>query len=116
MISLFSRDNGGIWWQHEVDSWIWDQVGLEFSNINIQSSIESQWGGQWWDNLGNQSVQVGVSGSFNIQVSSADIINGFIVQHNADISVFQKRMSGQDGVIWFNNGSWDLGRWIDGES
>jgi len=25
-----------------VNSWIWDQVGLEFSDINVQSTIESQ--------------------------------------------------------------------------
>ena len=26
----------------EVNSWIWDKIGLEFSDINIKSTIESK--------------------------------------------------------------------------
>jgi hypothetical protein len=62
-----------------MDSWIWDQVGLEFGDIDIQGSVESEGGGQWWDNLGDQSVQVGVGWSFDIEISSADIIDGFVI-------------------------------------
>jgi hypothetical protein len=72
-----------------MDSWIWDQVGLEFGDIDIQGSVESEGGGQWWDNLGDQSVQVGVGWSFDIEISSADIIDGFVIQHNGNIGVFQ---------------------------
>ena len=79
MISFLSWDNWGIWWQHEMDSGIWDQVGLEFSNINVQGTIESEGSSQRWDNLSNESVQVGVCGSFNIEISSADIIDGFVI-------------------------------------
>jgi len=71
-----------------MDSGIWDQVGLEFSYIDVQGTIESEWGSQWWDDLGDKSVQVGVGGSFNIEISSADIIDGFIVEHNGNISMF----------------------------
>lgn len=99
-----------------MDSWIWDQIGLKFGDINVQGSIESQWGGQRWDNLSDQSVQVSVSWSFNIQLSSADIIDGFIVQNDGNIGVFQKGVSGQDRVIWLNNGGWNLWGWINGES
>lgn len=74
MVSFFGRDDGGIRRKHEVDSGIRYQVGLEFGDINVQGSIESQRGGQRGDNLSDQSVQVGVGGSFNIQVSSADIV------------------------------------------
>ena len=79
-----------------MDSWIWDQVGLEFSNINIQGTIESEGGSQRGDNLSDESVQVGVGWSFNIEVSSADIVDGFVIEHNSNISVFQKGMSGKD--------------------
>lgn len=88
-----------------MDSWIRDQIGLEFSNINVQGSIESQRGSQRGNDLGYQSVQVGIGWSFNIQLSSADIIDSFIVQHNINISVFQQRVGRQDTVVWFNDGS-----------
>jgi len=99
-----------------MDSWIWYQIGLEFGDIDVQGTIESQRGGQWGDDLSDESVQVGISGSLNIQISSADIVDGLVVEHNGNIGVFQQWMSGQDGVVWLNYGGGDLGRWVDGES
>ena len=95
-----------------MDSGIGDEVGLEFSDIDVEGTIESQRGGQRGNDLGDKSVQIGVGGSFNIQLSSADIINGLIVQHDSNISVFQKGVSGQNGVVRFNNGSGNLRRGI----
>jgi hypothetical protein len=76
-----------------MDSWIWDQVSLEFGDINVKSTIESKGSSQGRDNLSNKSVQVGVSWSFNIEVSSANIVHGFIVDHDCDISVFEEGVS-----------------------
>jgi len=42
MISLLCRDNWCIWWQHEMNSWVRNQVGLEFGDINVKSTIKSQ--------------------------------------------------------------------------
>jgi len=116
VVGLLSRDDGGIRAQHEVDSWVWDQVGLEFGDIDVQGSVESQGGSQGRDDLGDQSVQVGVGWSLDIEVSSADIVDGFVVQHDSDIGVLQQRVGGEDGVVWLNDGGGDLGRWVDGES
>jgi hypothetical protein len=99
-----------------MDSWIWHQIGLELGDINVQSTIESEGGSEGGDNLGNESVQVGVGWSLDIKISSADVIDGFVINHNGDISVLKKRMGGEDGVVWFNNGGGDLWGWIDGES
>ena len=116
VISFLRWDNWRVWTQHKVDTGIWDQIGLEFGNINVQGTIESQWGSQRWNDLGNESVQVGVCWSFNIQLSSADVINGFVIKDICDISVFQKWVSGQNWIVWLNNSCGDLGRWIYGET
>ena len=87
-----------------MNSWVRDQVGLEFSDVDVQGTIESQGGGQRGDNLSDESVQVGVSGSLNVQLSSADVIDGFVIEDNGDISVFQQRVGGENGVVRFNNG------------
>ena len=99
-----------------MDSWIWDQVSLEFSTINVKGTVESEGGSERGDNLSDESVQVGVGWSLNVKVSSADVIDGFVIEDNGDISVLEKRVSGKDGVVWLNNGSGDLWGWIDGES
>jgi hypothetical protein len=39
-----------------MDSRIRDQVGLEFSDIDVKGTIESQRGGQRGDNLSDKSV------------------------------------------------------------
>jgi hypothetical protein len=99
-----------------VDTRIWDQVGLELSDINVQGTIESQRGSQGRNDLGNESVQVGISGSLNIELSSADIVNSFVIEDNSDISVLQERVGRQDRVVWLNNGGGDLGGWVNGEA
>jgi hypothetical protein len=99
-----------------MDSWIWHQVGLELGNIDIEGTIESEGSGQGRDSLGNESVQVGVGWSLDVEVSSADIIEGLVVKDDSDIGVLKKRVSGEDGVVWLNNGGGDLWRWVDGES
>jgi len=65
--------------------------------------------------LTDQSVKIGVGWSFDIQVTSADIIDGFVVNHESTVRVFQGGVSGKDGVVWFNNSGGDLWCWVDGE-
>ena len=99
-----------------MDSWVWHQVGLELSNINIEGTIESEGGSEGGDNLSDESVQVGVGWSLDIKVSSADIIDGLVIKDNGDISVLKKRVSGEDRVVWLNNGGGNLWGWVDGET
>ena len=98
-----------------MDSWIWDQVSLEFNDINVQGAIKSQWGIKRGNDLRNESVQVGVGWSLNVEVSSADFIDGYGLKHNSNISVFQKGESWDDEFVSLNDGSWDLWGWRDGE-
>jgi hypothetical protein len=99
-----------------MDSWVWHQVSLEFGDINVKSTIESEGGGEGGDNLGNESVQVGVGWSLDIEVSSADIIDGLVIKDDSDIGVLKKGVSGEDGVVWLDNGGGDLWGWVDGET
>jgi len=38
-------------------------------------------------------------------LSSADVIDSFVVEHNSDIGVFKKGVGGENGVVRFNDGS-----------
>ena len=99
-----------------MDSGIRHQIGLEFSDVHVQSTVESETGSQRGDDLSDESVEISVGGSLDVQLSSADIIDGLVVQHHSDIGVFQQRVSGEDGVVRLNDSSGDLGRRIDGEA
>ena len=66
--------------------------------------------------MSNKSVQVGISWSFNIQVSSADIVKSFVINLVGDIGVFQQRVYTQDTVVWFDNSGGNLRTSPDGET
>jgi len=99
-----------------MDTWVGHQVSLELSDIDVEGTIESEGGSQGGDDLRDQSVEIGVGGSLNIKVSTADIVDGLVVEHDGDIGVLEKGVSGEDGVVWLNNGGGDLRGWVDGET
>ena len=115
MVCLFSRDDWSIGNEREMDTWVGYQVSLELSKIHIEGTIEAEGGSDGGHNLTNKPVQVGVGWSLNVKVSSADIINSFVVNHEGAVRVFQGSMSGQNGVVGLNNSGGYLGCWVDRE-
>ena len=98
-----------------MDTWVWDQVSLELGKIDVEGTIESEGGGDGWDDLTDQSVKIGVGWSFDIQITSADVVDGFVINHESTVGVFQGGVGGKDGVVWFDNSGGDLWGWVDGE-
>merc|ERR1711937_1132064 len=95
VVSLFSANDWSIRSQREVDSWIWNQVSLELGQIHIESSIKSERGSDGGHDLSNQTVEVGVGRPLNVQITTADVVDGLIVHHEGTISVFQGGVGGQ---------------------
>ncbi|KAJ8027549.1 hypothetical protein HOLleu_32717 [Holothuria leucospilota] len=96
-----------------MDTWVGYQVGLELGQIHIQGAIKSQGGSDGGYNLTNQTIQVGVGWPLDIQVPSANVIDSLVVNHEGTVRVLQGGMCGQDGVVWLNNSSGDLGCWVN---
>jgi hypothetical protein len=115
VVGLLGRDDWSIGGQWEVDTWVWDQIGLEFSKIDVQGTIESERSSDRGYNLGDQSVQVGVGWTFNVQVSAADIVDGFVINHEGTVGVFQSGVASQDRVVWLDNSGGNLWGWVDSE-
>lgn len=65
--------------------------------------------------LCDQAVQILEIGTFQAQVSSADIVNSFIVDHERTIGVLESSMSGKDRIVWLDNGSRSLWCWVHAE-
>jgi hypothetical protein len=63
--------------------------------------------------LGNQPVEVGVRWSLDVEVSSADVVDGLVVNHERAVGVLEGGVASEDGVVWLNNGSGDLRGWVD---
>mmetsp|Transcript_27255 Transcript_27255/g.50246 ORF Transcript_27255/g.50246 Transcript_27255/m.50246 type:complete len:459 (+) Transcript_27255:280-1656(+) len=116
VVSLLGRDDGSVGGKHEMDTGVGHQVGLELSDIDVEGTIETEGGSEGGDNLSNETVQVGVGGTLNVEGTTADIVDGLVIKHNGDIGVLKERVGGKDGVVGLNNGGRDLGRGVDGET
>jgi len=62
--------------------------------------------------LRDESVEVGVSWSFNIEIATTYIIDGLVVHHEGAVRVLQGGVGGQDGVVGLNHGCGHLGSWV----
>merc|ERR1712054_603166 len=101
---------------HEVDARVWHQVGLELSHIDVESTIESEGCSQGGDNLGGQTVQVGVGGAFDVEATTADVVESLVVKHDSDVGVLQEGVGSEGGVVWLNDSSRHLRGWVHAES
>ncbi len=84
------------------------QIGLELIEIHIESSIESERSGDGGNDLSDQTVEVGVGGTFDVQVAATDVVDGLVVDHEGAVGVLQGGVGGQDGVVGFHNSGGDL--------
>merc|ERR1719326_2610061 len=108
VVRLLSRDDRGVGRKHEVDTWVRHQVGLELSDVHVQSTIETQRGRQGRRDLSDDAVQVGVRRALDVEATTAHIVDGLVVQAEGHISVLQQGVGGKDVIVRFHNSSGDL--------
>ncbi|KAG7237896.1 hypothetical protein INR49_031689 [Caranx melampygus] len=83
--------------------------------INIEGTIETEGSSDGGHDLTDQPVQVGVGRTLDIEVPTADIIDGLIIYHEGTVRVLQGGVGGQDGVVGLHHSGGHLGSWVDGE-
>jgi len=115
VVGLLGGDDGSVRGKHEMDTGVGHQIGLELRDINVQRAIETEGGGQGGDDLGQQTVQVGVRGALDVEVAAADVVKSFVVDLIGNIGVLEKRMDTQHGVVGLDDGGGNLGAAPDGE-
>jgi len=115
VVSLLRRDDGRISRKREVDTRVRDQVSLELGQVHIQGPVKSQGSSDGRDDLTDETIQVGVSGPLDVEISPADVIDGFVVDHEGAVRVLQGGVSGENGIVWFNHRRGNLRSRVDGE-
>jgi hypothetical protein len=70
-----------------VDTGVGDEVGLELGDVNVEGTIEPEGGGEGRDDLGDETVEVGVGGALNVEVPAADVVEGLFVLADVDFGV-----------------------------
>lgn len=98
-----------------MNAGVWDQVGLELVQIDIESTVETQGRCDGADNLGDQAIEVFVRGAGNVKVAAADVVDRLVVDKKSAIRVLNSAVSGQYSIIRFDNGGVSSRRRIDGK-
>jgi hypothetical protein len=77
--ALVGRDDRRETDQGVVDTWVWDKVGLELVEIDVERTIETQAGCDRADNLSDETVQVLEIWARDIEILAADVVHSFVV-------------------------------------
>ena len=115
MIGLLGGDDGSVRGEHEVDAGVRDEVGLELGNVDVESTIKAKGGRQARDDLSDETVEVGVGGTLDVEVAAADVVQGLVVQAEGAVGVLEEGMGGKDGVVGLDDGGGNLGGRADGK-
>ena len=140
MVSLIGREERGVGGQREMDTgettrgciseeqyakkrvivlergrYVRHQVGLEFVQVDVQATVETEGRGDAGNDLGDQPVQVGETGGGNTELLLADLEDGLIVDHERAVRVLEGGMGGQDRVVRLDNRTRQLGGGVDGK-
>ena len=99
MSRFLRRDDRGVGSEWEMNSWEGYQIGLEFVEIDIESSVEAERTGDAGNYLGNQAVQVGEGWRGNSEVASTDVVDGLVVNHEGAVDVLERSVGSQDRVV-----------------
>ena len=82
MGGFVSREEGRESGEREVDTGEGDKVGLEFVEIDVQGTIETEGCGDRGDDLSNQAVEVRVAWLGNTKALLANVEDGLVINLN----------------------------------
>jgi hypothetical protein len=76
----------------EMESWEWDKVDSQFSEIGVQLSWESEAACDTWDGSWDEMVKITICWGGELKGSEADIIKGLIINAHNFIGIFDELM------------------------
>merc|ERR1719478_770647 len=94
VVGLLGGDDGSVGADHEMDAGVWHQVGLELSEVDVESTIETEGSRQGGDDLTDETVEVGVGGALHVEAATADVVQGLVVKHDSDVGVLKEGVGG----------------------
>lgn len=98
-----------------MNPWVGNQIGLELVEIDIESTVEAQAGGDGADNLGDETVEVLVAGAGDVKVATTDVVDGLVVNKESTVGVLDGAVGGEHSVVRLNDGGGNTRGGVDGE-
>merc|ERR1712100_763794 len=117
--SVLLGSSGGEWGEtshEEMESWEWDEVDSELSEIGVELSWESEAAGDTGESGRDEMVKITIGWGGELKGSEADIVESLVINAHNLIGVLDELMDREGSVVWLNDGIRDLWWWHDGES
>jgi hypothetical protein len=108
VVGLLGRDDRRVRGEHEVDARVGHQVGLELSHIDVEGTIETKGSSERGHDLTDETVEVGVGRSLDVEGSSAHVVEGLVIEAEGAVGVLQEGVRGKHVVVRLNDGGGDL--------
>ncbi len=93
----------------EVQTWEWNHVHSQFAEISVKLTRETKASGDTRHGCTNEMVQIAISWVGQLEGTEADVVQSLVVDAVGFISILDKLMDGEGGVVRFHNGVRDLG-------
>ena len=87
MGDLLARNDRRVADQWIVDTRVRHQVGLELVQVDIESTIEAQAGRDGADDLGNQTVEMLIVRTRDVEVAATDVVDCLVIDEECAIRV-----------------------------
>ena len=81
VVGLLGRDDRGVGREREVDARVRHQVGLELGEVDVEGTVEPERRGHRRGDLGDEPVEVGVGRALDVEVATADVVDGLVVNY-----------------------------------
>ena len=104
--SVLLGSSGGKWGEsshEEMESWEWDQVNCELSEIRVKLSWESKAASNSGEGSRYEMVKITIGWGGELEGSEANIIKSFVINAHNLIGVLDKLMDREGGVVWLND-------------
>jgi len=115
VLALGSGNDRGVRDERVVDTRVWHQVGLELVQVDVQGTVESERRGDRGDDLSDETVQVLVGGTGDVEVAAANVVDSLVVDQEGTVGVLDGGVGGENSVVRLNDSSRDAGSRVHGE-
>jgi len=93
--SVLLGSSGGEWGEtghEEVETWEWDEVDSQFSQVGVELTWESEAAGNTGESGRDEMVKITIGWGGELEGSEADIIKSFVINAHDLIGVFDELM------------------------
>merc|ERR1712045_516372 len=87
----------------------------KLGQVDVEGTVEAKRRGDRRDDLADETVEVGVRGALDVEVATANVVDGLVVNHEGAVRVLQGRVGGEDRVVGLDDSRRHLRGRVDGK-